>query len=67
MADMKDFKYRYIEETLEQDRVKFKPIPNVNLFLINFMSEATEGAGGDDNRTTRVGIIGFMQGILGTL
>ncbi len=65
IADTKGFEYRYIEETIEQDHVKFKPLPIVNPFLTDFVTETMEGAGNNDDGTTRaVGAIGSMQGIL---
>jgi hypothetical protein len=69
LADIKGYEHRYIEDTLEQDRVRFKPVPNVNPFLTDFMTEAAEGHGGTDNEgdTQAGGAIGSMRGILGAL
>lgn len=65
IANINGYEHRYIEETLEQDRAKFKPVPNVNPFLTDFMTEVPGDAGGDENGGTRaVGAIGSMQGIL---
>lgn len=60
---------RYIEQTLEQDRIKFKRAANINLFLTDFAAEAG-GASGNGERleeTLVIGAIGSMRGILGTL
>lgn len=60
--------YRYIDETLEQDRTKFKPIPTVNPFLTDFVADGTEGAGGiNDGGVVTLSTIGSMQGIVGIL
>jgi hypothetical protein len=68
IADAKGCEHRYIEETLEQDRARFKPVPTPNPFLADFTTEATGGAGGDDNGAIREALaIGSMQGILGAL
>ncbi len=62
---MNGYKHRYIEETLKQDRAKFKPVPTVNPFLNDFVAEVTGGGGDDgDGATQAVGAIGSMQGIL---
>lgn len=66
---MKYYEHRYIEETLEQDRARFKPVVVVNSFLTDFGADATTGDGDTrDNEGVRtVGAIGSMHGILGTL
>jgi len=68
ITDIKGCKHRYIEETLEEDRTRFKAVPTVNPYLTDFATEATGGVGGDDDGTTQgVGPIGSMQAILGAL
>ncbi len=66
ITEIKGYEHRYIEETLTQDRAKFKPVPSVNPFLTDFMTEVTEGDGNDGD-TRAAGAIGSMQGILGAL
>ena len=62
---MMGYKYRYINDTLKQDHVRFKPVPSINPFLTDFTMETTGGTGGDINGDTQaVGTIGSMQGIL---
>jgi hypothetical protein len=61
------YEHRFIEETLEQDRARFKTVLNVNPFLTDFMAEETGGTGGDDVGDAVVSAIGSMQGILGAL
>ena len=60
---------RYIEQTLEQDRIKFKRAANVNPFLTNFTTEAggVSGNGEGLENPSVVSAIGSMRGILGTL
>ena len=67
ITDTEGYEYRYIEDTLEQDRAKFKPVPVVNPFLTDFVDETAGGAGGGGNGATQaraVSAIGSMQGIL---
>lgn len=62
-------KYRYIEETLEQDRAKFKAVAVANPFLTDFVAGTSGSAGGDDDGAAarQAGTIGSMHGILGAL
>jgi hypothetical protein len=62
------YEYRYIDETLEKDRAKFKTAPIVNPFLSDFVTEATDGGpSGNDGALQSAGVIGSMQGILTAL
>ena len=56
-----------IEETLEQDRTKYKAVTTVNPFLSDFMAVGTEGSGDNEVDARVVNTIGSMQGILGIL
>lgn len=68
-ANITRHKHRYIEETVEQDRARFKLVPTVNPFLADFNSEtpvSVDGRG-DNGASRAVSAIGSMHGILGTL
>jgi hypothetical protein len=68
IANITRRKHRYIEETLEQDRARFKLVPTVNPFLADFNSEAPVSADGHNNGALRVvNAIGSTHAILGTL
>ncbi|KAH8983088.1 hypothetical protein EDB86DRAFT_2834093 [Lactarius hatsudake] len=59
---------KYIEETLQRDRERFKPIPILNPFLTDF--DDVPGGAGDDNGVAQPhtsSAIGSMQGIIGIL
>jgi hypothetical protein len=67
IPDIKGCEHRYIEETIKQDREKFRPAPIANPFLDDFVTEAMASADGEGGRATATGVIGSMQGILGAL
>ncbi|KAH9167787.1 hypothetical protein EDB89DRAFT_2074537 [Lactarius sanguifluus] len=59
---------KYIEETLQRDRERFKPTPILNPFLADF--DEVAGGTGDDNGVAQPSTgsaIGSMQGIVGIL